>query len=250
MSHDVAVESPTSVVEWGGDEPRRGFFSRLYAGRRFAMPTVNRQVVPVVAGLSGLALFASLVGEWQVTNMQDSGETRVVTASVAGIPGWGVSYVLGMFALVSCVALAMFGAARSRRNVRVVGLALTAALAIMLVAATKALTENSAVFSFFAVFGEGNAPKVSIGRGLHMAYVATLGFGLALHLAARFWPAPAAEAETATERADEGTRAGEPRRAAMWRRPAAAPDVDPGPADLTVSEAAPFAHLPEAKEGR
>jgi hypothetical protein len=251
-----SVEQADDVVEWGADDEDEGrrdgspLRGKAAAPRRvFRALTRDPRVVPVIAGLSAVAVFASLVGEWQLVEIQDdpSQPTRQVSGGVAALGAFGTAYLIGAFALTTCVALVLFGRPAARTHARVVGLALAGAVAALLVATVTQLDALGTPFNGYFQFP--TAPEATVGRGLEAAFAGIGLAALALYLAGRMpaWAAaepPAPEPATAVpDAAGSGPSASHD----GWRRPRPGPDPDevPAPLDLSVGPAAPFTNSPD-----
>ncbi|MEV1144054.1 hypothetical protein [Micromonospora sp. NPDC049799] len=229
MSHEISIprqddrSDGTAVVEWGGaDRKPRGRFGRSLAG-----VARDRRLPVVLAGLGAAAALASLVGEWLVLTLPNSGpngELIRVPEGVSEMGGFGTGYLVGLLVLSCAVALALRGTPPVRPNARIVGLALAVALLALLAAAATHLgdTDRRALY-----YGEQEGFAIEYGRGLVTAFVACVLLGAAL------WPTPS-DAPVAAA----GTTASPRRR--RWS--ADDPEAElPAPADLTVAPTIPFA---------
>jgi hypothetical protein len=240
------------VVEFGpvdpeGPRPHRSPLSVATAAPVRVIRAVwgDRRLVPVVAVLAALALFASLVGEWQVITLEGvdlPAALRPLTAGVAVLDAFGAAYLLAVFALAACAALVFRGAPAVRRHARLIGLALTAALGGLLIAVSIQLDRLGPAYGYLTV-GWEIPPAVSAGRGLEAAFAGVGLAALALYLAGRpAWTGvePLAADPAAADPARHATHDG-------WRRPRGATDTDEvaAPLDLSVGPAAPFAQLPD-----
>jgi hypothetical protein len=221
----------------------------------------DRRLGPVVAGLGAVAVFASLVGEWTITSLPNSEQDGIsavqVPAGVGEVGNFGIAYLVGVFGVVGCLALVLFGVSPAvRHNARVIGVATTGALLALLSAATYTLDDAAERRAFYPT---GAGFRIEYGRGLVMAFVGTACLGLALYLAGRFIPQPAG-LEGNGERGSDDLPEGMAHRGSAeeggwpWRRrrPGAESEPDgayPAPADLTVTPAVPFAR-PEQQDGR
>jgi hypothetical protein len=235
-----------AVMQWGdGDGDERARPRRV--ARFLAELRLDRRLGPLVGGLGAVAGYASLVGEWTITTLPDGrgdGSTSLqVPAGVAEIGGFGIGYLFGLFGLVACLALVLFGAAPTvRHSARVAGLATAGSLLVVLLAATATLHDaTERQFRFDPVGGY----QVEYGRGLVMAFAATALFGLAHYLCgplvqralARTAGGPDGDPDDPAEAGRPGGRGGWPRR----RRDAEPEPPAAAPSDLTVTPAAPFA---------
>jgi hypothetical protein len=244
------TDDDAAVVEFGGQEPR---------SRRAALNDVlgklrhDRRVVPVVAGLAALALFASLAGEWQVTTINEPDffgqglSPAPVPAGLGELGGWAAAYLIGVFALVACVALVLFAQPAVRDLARVIGLAVAGTLGAVVVAIAFDLNDRSVAVASLGIYNGPDAPQYELtyGRGLTMAFLGVGGLALALYLAGRLMPAAAGSIATGAASAESDDLA--PAESDWpWRRPAAketqAEEIAQ-PIDLTVSPAAPFVPL-------
>lgn len=217
----------------------------------------DTRVIPVIAALGAAAAFASLITDWQKTTIGisvgesfvDSGEPAVV----AGFPDlgtWGTGYLIGLFGLTAAVGLVLFGAPAVRRHARLAGIGAGSTLFALLVAATIDIADKPVGIPSYAFLGENRVRfDSSYGPGPYLATAGVAALGLALFLAERL-PAPAGTVES-TQRivpGDNGTPDGEGA-LVSWRRPVTAtadPDEPAPPADLTVTPATPFVHVPES----
>ncbi|MDG4827719.1 hypothetical protein O7627_00175 [Solwaraspora sp. WMMD1047] len=255
-----AEPGEVATVEWGETEPGR----RSRSTRWLTGIGQDHRLVPVLAGLGVAGVIASLVGEWSVTTVPNAGangEAVRLPGGVADVANFGAGYLIGLLGVIGSIALVLFGAPASRHNARVLGLALTGGVLVLLVAATTALDQGTERL----LFGASEGLQIAYGRGLTMAFLGTAALGLALLLAGRFvQPPPTAIATGATAAAPPASGAptsGTPATDAElpadgpgdwpWRRPGAGRgqstdlgqhDDRPAPTDLTVGPATPFAH--------
>ncbi|MEU4552599.1 hypothetical protein [Micromonospora violae] len=222
-----------AVIEWGADEaaPRRRF------GWSLADFAHDPRLPLLLAGLGAVAAVASLVGEWLVISLPNGGPegnmTIEVPAGVSEVGGFGVGYLVGLLALVCTVALALRGTPAVRPNARLAGLTLAGALLALLVAATATL-DDPRQRDFFYPPEEGY--QTEYGRGLVMAFAACVLFAAALRLVP---VAPPGVFGPPDADGPAGPPARRPRR--RRRDHDLIEDSLPGPADLTVTPAAPFA---------
>ncbi|MGN9907969.1 hypothetical protein ACTMTJ_10520 [Phytohabitans sp. LJ34] len=248
-----------AVVEFGADAPVR---QRPRASQILTAVRKDWRLVPIVAGLSAVAIFASLVGEWQTTTFTPQSIVLPPeqvpppgTAGVADLGGYATGYLIGIFVLVGCMSLLLFGRPAMRAQLRVLGLTAAGLSAAILAGATVWLDDHSASYQLSRLFfgPQGPTYELAYGRGLPMAFLGIAGFAIAFYLAGRLMPAPAVEPAAAGAGADA-----EPRDAATqvdwpWRRPRAAQEPDdldsdlPPPADLTVGPTAPFVPMHDGK---
>ncbi|MFG1760709.1 hypothetical protein [Micromonospora echinofusca] len=231
-----------AVLEWGTAEPAgpRRF------GRTFSGLGRDPRLPVLLAGLGAVAALASMLGEWQIMTIPNGGpqgNTPLrVPGGVSDIGGFGVGYLVGLFALVCAVVLALRGTGAVRPNARLAGLALAVALLGLLVAAAASLDEAAQRVFFYST---DDGFQVEYGRGLVTAFVACALFAAALKLAPAGAAPPAGKADEgrAADDADDPEPVG-------WRRRRArdvADDGPPAPADLTVGPAIPFAR-PELQD--
>ncbi|MET8229153.1 hypothetical protein ABZS77_00535 [Micromonospora sp. NPDC005298] len=217
-----------AVIEWGADDPAP---TRRF-GRSLAGLTRDPRLPLLVAGLGAVAGVASMVGEWLVMTLPNGGpegnSSIEVPAGVSEIGGFGIGYLVGLLLLVCTVALALRGTAAVRQNARLAGLTLTGALLALLIAATATLNDPGQRNFFYS---PQDGFRAEYGRGLVMAFVACVLFGVALRLT----PGTPVPDDPST---DETAR--------LWPRRRHRDEVEDeagltGPADLTVTPAAPFA---------
>lgn len=237
---DSMPETPETVVEFGPDDdlvrtPRR----RFSVGGFAAGLADDRRLVPLAAVLGGVALFGSLVSEWQITVVDGAfwgdGEvgTRSLETMVADLGGWGGGYLTGLFLLVAAATITLFGPPAGRRYARLAALGVGGVLLGMLAALGSYLGETSGILGEFGASGlEADQLSMSRGRGIWCAVVGVALVVLAMYLAGRgSTPAP------------EESPAEEPAPVWSWRRPReVAEDEGPpdAPFDLTVTPLKPF----------
>ena len=224
-----------TVIEFGSEPAPR---------RRLGL-AADRRVVPLAAGLAAVAAFASLVSEWQVTNVDssifngDGNGNRLIPADLSDLGAVGTGYLVGLFPLVAAVVLTMFGPPAGRRYARLTGLAVGGTLLGLLLTMTVTLGQQSRIISRLYTDqiegGGGGGVTVTYGRGLWCALFATVAVLAALYLAGRHLTEP-----VPAEPGGKGEE--EPPPIWSWRRPAAEP-ADPEleePFELTVSSVQPF----------
>ena len=235
---------PEAVVEFGSRAaPRRSARRWSAAGLGRALAD-DRRVVPLSAALGGVAAFASLVSEWQVTAVDGaafgSGEAgrRLIPADLADLGAFGGGYLAGLFLLVTAIVLTMFGPVAGRRYARLAGLSVGGTLLGLLLALTSLLGEQSRIVTRLYTFEIDNDQlQISYGRGLWCGLFAVVAALAALHLSGRHALVAAARAEA--------VQAEEPAAIWSWRRPRTpdeetAPDA---PFELTVTPTTPFTSL-------
>ncbi|WDZ85946.1 hypothetical protein [Micromonospora cathayae] len=246
-----------AVLEWGTTEPA----PRRLGGQLGGLARDPR-LPRVLAGLGAAAAFASLVGEWLVTTVPNSGpegDSIRVPAGVDEVGGFGIGYLVALLGLAGTVALATGGTRDVRRNARVLGTALAVALLALLAAATLSLDDPTQAALYYP---NDSGFEVEYGRGLVMAFVAVALLGAALRLPAAdprradgqpdrpAEPAEGAEGAEGDEPAGTGPTGPENRRWRPRRRGSREPeDVPPAPEGLTVQPSVPFAR-PEPPSGR
>lgn len=233
-----AVDLQESVVEFGPEPPaaRPNRARRNTAGIAAAVAG-DRRTVPFLAVLAGVAVFLSLISEWQITlvgNALMGGEPpsfRPVSSGVAELGAWGGGYLTGLFLLVSATVLTMFGPPAGVRYARLVGLSTGGVLLAMLAALASILGETSLISGVFAGLADPDQFQPSFGRGIWCAVLGVAAAMLALHLTGRH------------QRADSPGWS--------WRRgprPAAEEEDERPPAEpfeLTVGPAKPFSSMPD-----
>jgi hypothetical protein len=236
---DLMPEASESVIEFGPDDdaaapPRRsrtaGFLTGLAGDRR---------LTPITAALGALALFGSLVSEWQITDVDGTvwgdgtAGTRSLETTVADLGGWGGGYLSGLLLLTPAAVLTMFGPPAGRRYARLSALSIGGLLLAMLAALTSYLGETSRTVGQAVLSGlDPDQVAVSQGRGLSCAAVGVALVTLALYLSGRA-PQPAGEPPASAEDAHPA-----------WGRRRTGPAEPDGPPqepfELTVSAAKPF----------
>lgn len=213
MSEPAQPAEP-AVVALGGE--RTGGFERLISVRGWH-PAVPR----ALAGLGGVAMFGSLVGEWQV-----------VTPPAGDLPGdgaggdafglaytlvWGMGWVVGGMLLAVCGGLTLAGQPAMRRYARTIGL-VVAAVNLGILAAAAASLDGESLF-----VAPVQGVEITLGRGVYAAFASVLLIGAALWLA----------------RTEPTVR----------RRPEPEPVVGAGPPDLTVGPAEPIVRPTDTLQG-
>jgi hypothetical protein len=232
------MSTETEVVEFGGPAeekpPRRRPAIEFLRGL-----ATDRRVPVLVAGLGAVAVFASLVSEWQVTavepiDYEGDGEVRPVQllpTDLFDLGGIGAAYLFGLFLLVMSATLVLFGPAAGRRYARLAGFGAGGMLIVLLLAMVQLLGSETRLISRYFIMelaAEQNA--VSYGRGLWCALAGVSATLLALWLTSR-------EPDS-----EEGPR---------WVRAATADEEEPGleaPLDLTIEASAPFATFPGQRD--
>lgn len=223
------VPETTEYTEFGEDddveEERRGFL------RTFAD---DPRLVPVVAGLAGVAVFGSLISEWLVIGSRDGFDQ--IRQGVAGMGGPGAAYLVGVLLLAGLLMTVIAGPHRARRLARIAGLGVAGAMLAIVLGVR--ISGSLYVEGWF--YGANQLPSIAYGRGITAALAGILLAGLALVLAGRRSREVAVDDED--DEVDE-----EPHPPAVdwaWRRPrrqTVHPDAEPGPIELTVKPANPFA---------
>jgi len=241
---------PGEVVEFGGDAPVSR--PRRQAGGFLRALATDRRVVPLTALLGAVAVFASLVSEWQVTTVDSEEFTggigpRTVSTGLVDLGTLGTAYLIGLFPLVAAVILAMFGPAAGRRWARLGGFGVGGTLLAVLFATAASLGgESRVVPNIVRMQFDKDQVQFAYGRGLWCAAAGVALAMLALHLADRHrpkTPVPPSESEEAPPPVADDSGWG-------WRRPPAArEESDPDqPLELTVGPAKPFTSLGDDRD--
>jgi hypothetical protein len=254
---DLGIPPPESVVEFGAEpgpaRSRRRRWSFAALGKSLA---ADRRLIPIAAVLGAVALFASLVSEWQVTAMDAaqfggtlSGNQPVPT-DVGQLGAWGAGYLAGLFVLVGAAVLLFFGPPAGRRYAWLAGLSTGGLLLALLVALAPTLDDTSRTLDAVFKFGlSDNQFELSTGRGVWCALIGVAAVTLSIYLAGRDLPAwTAAPAGTAEL---DGVEAPEPPpNVWSWRNPRDADDEQPpdAPFDLTVTSTTPFTSLNDDRD--
>jgi hypothetical protein len=253
---DSGTTPPETVVEFGAepDESRRE--RRRWSLTEFAGGLArDRRTVPLAAAVGAVALFASLVSEWQITQlvMDPTGENgpdselntgpQSLPAGITDLGALGGGYLAGLFLLAAAVGLVLFGPVPARRCARLIGLSTGGVLIALLAATFSELDDRSRSVTKFLLLviqlGPENNLTLSYGRGLWCAFFGVAAVMLALYLAGRHEtpiPVVADEAEPAPDQPQPTDP-----EVWSWRRPRSEDDGPPdAPFDLTVSSAKPF----------
>jgi hypothetical protein len=243
-----------SIIAFGTDGSRRRR-PRFSATGWAAGLAGDRRLVPLAATLSAVALFASLMSEWQITAVDatvfDDGQVgaKPLPTTIADLGAWGGGYLTGLFVLAAATVLVIFGPAPGRRYARLVGLSTGGVLLGLLAAVAAELGGSSRTLgqAFMIQLGQDQV-RLAYGRGLWCALFGVAAAMLALHLAGRHM----APGEASPAAADDGQQAaGAPPPVWSWRRPhnSAAEEGPPdAPFDLTVTSAKPFAPSTEDRD--
>jgi hypothetical protein len=234
---DRDTAQPEAVVEFGPepDEPRRD--RRRWSVTEIAAGlAADRRAVPLAAAVGGVALFASLISEWQITVLDTDqftggtgGDPRPLAAGVTDLGALGSAYLVGLFVLAGVMTLVLFGPPPARRYARLLGLSTGGVLLALLVALEL----------------DGDDMKLSYGRGLWCAFFGVAAVLLALYLAGRHEP-QLVEVEPHAG-ADGAAPAGPV--VWSWRRPKEEDEGPPdAPFDLTVTSTKPFTSLGDDRD--
>ena len=240
---DLMPETPAeAVVQFGPEEDTAREQRRSRPGVHLAELAGDRRIMPLAAALGGVALFGSLVSEWQITSIDGSlfgdGEVgiRPLETTVADLGSLGGGYLTGLLLLVPAVVLTMFGPAAGRRYTRLAGLSIGGVLLGILAATGSHLGDTSLTVGQPGLNGlEENQVTITHGRGIWCAAAGVALMLLAMYLAGRApGAAPSQQQEAPVE---------EPPAVWSWRRPApneAEEGPPEAPFDLTVAPAKPF----------
>jgi hypothetical protein len=239
---DLMPETPAeAVVQFGPDDDAAPERTRISPSAHLARLASDRRVVPLAAALGGIALFGSLVSEWQVTNVDGAfwgdGEVgaRPLETTVADLGDWGGGYLTGLLLLVPAVVLTLFGPAAGRRYTRLTALSICGVLLGMLAAVGSYLGDTSRIVGQVSASNlQEDQVTISHGRGIWCAAAGVALTLLAMYLAGR-------ASGAGPGRSDEEPE-DEPPTVWSWRRPADdAEDRPPdAPIGLTVTPAKPF----------
>ena len=241
-----------TVVEFGAPEPAARERRRWSATEIIVGLGSDRRTVPLAAAVGAVALFASLISEWQVTLLKSSetenvlGGNRPVPAGLADLGALGTGFLAGLFLLAGAVVFVLFGPPAGRPWARLAGLTVAGVEAAVLGALAHDL--SSATRSPLGLFAAGMPEEqvnLTYGRGLWCALVGVGAVALALWLAGRHLPtAPPAGDAPEAEAADP------PEEIWSWRRPRTTPDEETpdAPIDLTVTSVSPFTSRSEDRD--
>jgi hypothetical protein len=239
MSEDQrTVGTDPEVVEWGDDDPA----DRPDRADRtsFADVAGDPRVATFAAALGGLALFGSLISEWQITSIDGvafgAGEVglRPLTVGLVELGAWGGGYLAGLFLLVAAAVLMIFGPPAGRSYARLVTLSTGGVLLALLAAMLMELGENTRALSIATVLNNQELELVlAYGRGGYCAVAGVLAVTLAAALAGRHLPRP--EQVPTVQRTESPQDSDD-----VWRRPVDDDGVPAAPYQLEVSATTPF----------
>jgi hypothetical protein len=244
---------PPQVVEIGTEPGERPAGRRRWSATEIATSlAADRRAVPLSAAVGAVALFASLISEWQITLVDTSrfadGETgiRPLPVGVADLGALGAGFLAGVFLLATAVVLVLFGPPAGRGYARLIGLSTGGVLLALLAALASSLGDSTrAIEGIFVLQFDPDQLQLAYGRGIWCAFFGVAAVLLALHLSARHAPAvrPAVEPDSPDEIA-------EPPAVWSWRRPRTAADDRPPdePFDLTVTSTRPFTSLSDDRD--
>lgn len=253
-----AGRPPETVVEFGTEpgETRTGR-PRWSASGLVTGAIADRRAVPLAALLGGLALFGSLISEWQITSVDmtafggDRAGNRPMPSGVADLGGWAGGYLAGLLVLAAAMVLVLFGPPAGRRYARLIGLSSAGVLLAALAAIAQSLKHTSrGIELVYTMALSPDQLQLSYGRGLFCAIGGVLAVTLALYLAGQHLESAEDSRVGATEpgagRAVEAAAPDSDPGSSFWRRPRpAGTDEEPAaaqPIDLTVSSA-PYTQL-------
>jgi hypothetical protein len=242
MMGAMPSEQPTeTVIEFGADpEPERSA-RRRWSGVHWSglgrSLLADRRLVPLAAVLGGVAAFASLISEWQVTSFDferlgdgSSPGQQPVPAAINDLGALGAGYVAGVMVLTVAIVLVLFGGGPVRTYARLIGLT-TGGLTLAILAALSADLSNVSrgIPQFFLAFDGSQQPVLAYGRGLWCGVFAVLAGTLAVYLSGRH--------DRGAERVNWS-----------WRRPRDSDEdesLPDAPFDLSVESTKPFTSYPD-----
>ncbi|WP_067509610.1 hypothetical protein [Actinoplanes sp. TFC3] len=201
-----------AVIEFGpaGEPaPRR----RFSPGSSLGGLVRDRRIAPLAAGLGGVALFASLIAEWQVTAVDgtvlresDTGDL-LFESSIGELGGWGAGFLAGLFLLVIATVLTLFGPAAGRAYTRLAGLSTGGVLLAIVLVVYSTLEDRSWVIRQIEAAGlseNDDQLHLSIGRGPWCAGVGLILLLIALCVAGLAAPrAPVVDLQPQDDLPDE-----------------------------------------------
>ena len=185
-----------SVVEFGTTPSTSRFgVSRKLGLDRLGLRELgtDRRLPVLVAGLGAVAVFASLISEWQVTTVEaidygdgELGDAQLLPTDLIDLGGAGGAYLGGLFLMVVALVLALFGPASGRRYARLAGFGAGGLLLALLLAMVQLLsTETRLVSRYFTINMDVGQTQVAYGRGVWCALAGVSAGLLALWLAGR-----------------------------------------------------------------
>lgn len=240
---------PQAVVEFGPEPVESERRSRRWNVTEIASGlAADRRAVPLAAVVAAVALFASLVSEWQVTVLDPVRFENLdgpLTVGVADLGALGAGFVVGTFALAVATVLVIFGPVAGRGYARLIGLTTGGVLLALLAALGSMLGDTTrAIDGIFLVEFDRDQIQLAYGRGLWCAVFGVLAALVSLYLAGRHTPA------TVATESDEDEPAGEPEPVWSWRRPRPEAEEQPpdAPLDLSVTSTTPFTSLTDDRD--
>jgi len=253
---DLMPETGEAVVEFGADDDaERTPGRRAPVGAFLTGLAGDRRLVPLAAALGGVALFGSLVSEWQLTEVDgafwadgEGGARRPLETMVADLGGWGGGYLAGLFLLVAPVVLTLFGPPAGRRYARLCALSTGGVLLAMVLAMASYLGDTSRTVGQLALTGlEEDQVTISLGRGTWCAAAGVLLVLLAMILAGRHLRAGPVPVDAP---ADPEPPIAPEEAMWSWRRPVTSVEdgLPDAPFDLTVAPAKPFITAPDNRD--
>ena len=247
-------ETGEAVVEFGADDDAGAPRRRAPVGDFLAGLGRDRRLVPLAAALGGVALFGSLISEWQLTSVDGTfwGDSEVgdrpLVTMLADLGSWGGGYLTGLFLLVATVVLTLFGPAAGRPYARLGALSVSGVLLAMVLAMASYLGDTSRIVGQLSASNlEEDQVTITHGRGIWCAAA-----GVALVLLSMILAGRHAVARPAPAPLDGESPAEFDPPAWSWRRPAAGEEDDgppQAPFDLTVAPAKPFTPSQENRDG-
>jgi len=244
-----------AVVEFGteSDEPSRPPRRHWHVSGLAVSLVADRRMVPLAAVLAGVALFASLVSEWQTTSVDTTdfggiqSGLQLVPTDLVDLGSWGAGYLAGLFVLTGATVLALFGPGPGRRYAQLVGMSTGGVLLALLAAMAPTLDDVSRTLGYLVQYTvEPGRVQQSVGRGVWCGFVGVVLAMITLYLAGRH--TSSGRSEPAADGAEPAVP--EPPPVWSWRRPQTVDEDPPAaePFDLTVTSTTPFTSLNDDRD--